>query len=88
MPTSGNENRCALHESTSRPATWFEFVGDTELIAFKQPLLAALSQSVAVGEIVGGPGNGTLVVIPTQAAEDPDAKRFTSDEAVNAFVAD
>lgn len=88
MPTSGNESRCALHESTSRPATWFEFVGDTELIAFKQPLLAALSQPVAVGEIVGGSRNGTLVVIPTRAPDDPHAKRFTSDEAVNALVAD
>jgi hypothetical protein len=88
VPTPRKDDRCALHESTSRPATWFEFVEDTELIAFKQSLLAAFSQSVAVGEIVGGSRAGTLVMIPIRAPGNPDAQRFTSDETVNAFVAD
>jgi hypothetical protein len=88
VPASGNESRCALHESTSRPATWFEFVEDNELIAFKQPLLSALSQPVAVGELIGGTRDGTLVVIPTGAPGHAGEERFTAGEPVNAFVAD
>jgi hypothetical protein len=88
VPASGKDNRCALNELTSRPATWFEFVEDTELIAFKLPLLSALSQPVAVGELVGGPRDGTRVVIPIRAPDDSGARRFTSDEPVNAFVAE
>jgi hypothetical protein len=88
VPHKGNDNRCALHESTTRPATWFEFVDDDELIAFKQPLLRALSQPVAVGELVGGERNGTLVVIPTGPAEDESTPRFEPEPVVNAFAAD
>lgn len=88
MPSSGNDSRCALHEVTSKPATWFEFVDDTEVIAFKQPLLTALAQSVAVGELVGGPRAGTLVVIPTLPPEDEGVVRFTPEDPVNAFAVD
>jgi hypothetical protein len=88
VPHEGHENLCALHESTTRPATWFEFVDDDELIAFKQPLFRALSQPVAVGELVGGARAGTLVVIPTQPYEDYRTPRFTPGPVANAFVAD
>jgi hypothetical protein len=88
VPDPGNDSRCALHELTSKPATWFAYVEDTDLIAFKQPLLIALTQSVAVGELVSGAHAGTLVVIPTLPPEDVDAPRFTSDKVANAFVAD
>ena len=86
MPASGKESLCALHESTSQPATWFEFVEDNELIAFKQPLLAALSQPVAVGELVGGARDGTLVVIPTGAPGHAGEERITAGDPVNAFA--
>jgi hypothetical protein len=88
VPHKGHDSLCALHESTTRPATWFEFVDDDELIAFKQPLLRALSQPVAVGELVGGERDGTLVVIPTGPAEDETMPRFAPGPVVNAFVAD
>jgi hypothetical protein len=88
VPHKGHDSLCALHESTSRPATWFEFVDDDALIAFKQPLLRALSQPVAVGELVGGERDGTLVVIPTAPDEDESRPRFTPGRVVNAFVAD
>jgi hypothetical protein len=88
VPASGKESRCALHESTSRLATWFEFVDDNELIAFKQPLLAALSQPVAVGELIGGARDGTLVVIPTGAPADAGEERVTAGAPVNAFAAE
>ena len=88
MPASGKESRCALHESASQPATWFEFVDDNELIAFKQPLLAALSQPVAVGELIGGARNGTLVVIPTGAPGHAGEERITAGEPVSTFAVD
>ena len=90
MPNPGNDSRCALHEHehASKPATWFEFVEDGELIAFRQPLLAALAQSVAVGELVGGARAGTLVVIPTFPAEDAGVVRFTPEASANAFAVD
>jgi hypothetical protein len=87
VPDPGNDSRCALRELTSKPATWFEFVEDSDLIAFKQPLLVALAQSVAVGEVVGGPRAGTLVLIPTLPPEDDAAPRFTHDPVESAFVA-
>ena len=52
MPNPGNDSRCAFHELTSKPATWFELVEDDELIAFRAPLLTTLAQSVAVGELM------------------------------------
>lgn len=88
LPHKGHESPCALHESTTWSATWFEFVDDDELIAFKQPLLRALSQPVAVGELVGGERDGTLVVIPTGPSEEQSAPRFEPDPVVNAFAAD
>jgi hypothetical protein len=88
VPDQGNDSRCALGELTAKPATWFEFVEDSDLIAFKQPLLIALAQSVAIGELVGGPDAGTIVVIPTSPPDDAGAPRFTHDEAANAFVED
>ena len=87
MPDPGNDRRCALRELRSKPATWFEFVEDSDLIAFKQPLLVALAQSVVVGEVVGGPRAGTLVLIPTLPRDDAGTPRFTHDAAENAFVA-
>jgi hypothetical protein len=87
VPTSGNDSRCALRELRSKPATWFEFIGDDDLIAFKQPLLTALAQSVAVGELVGGERDGTLVVIPTLPPDDAGEPRFTPEQVPNAFVA-
>jgi len=45
----------------------FEFVGDTELVAFSEPLLTAFSRPVAIGELVGGARDGTLVLILPRA---------------------
>lgn len=88
MPDPGNDSPCALGELSAKPATWFEFVDDSDLIAFKQPLLIALAQSVAVGELVGGPHAGTIVVIPAVPPQDAGAPRFTHDKVANAFVPD
>jgi hypothetical protein len=84
LPHAGNDSRCAngAHE------TFFERIGDDELIAFKQPLLTALAQPVAVGELVGGPRAGTLVLIATAAPADDGVERFTHEEPVNAFAVD
>jgi hypothetical protein len=88
VPDSGHDSPCALGERSAKPATWFDFVEESDLIAFRQPLLIALAQSVAVGELVGGPHAGTIVVIPTFPPEDAAVPRFTHDEVANAFVAD
>jgi hypothetical protein len=88
VPGPGNDSRCALAELASKPAIWFEFVDDTDVIAFKQPLLIALARSVAVGEVVGGPRAGTLVVIAALPPEDADAPRFVRDETANSFATD
>jgi hypothetical protein len=81
MAPPGDDHRSALPPSSVKPATWFEFVDDTELIAFRQPLLTAFSRPVAIGELVGGPRNGTLVVIPIRPAGDsPEGRRMTAGE--------
>jgi hypothetical protein len=64
-----------------------ELVGDDELTAFEQPLLTALAQPIAFGELVGGPRAGTVVVIAT-AAPDAGVERFTPEEPVDVFVVD
>jgi hypothetical protein len=68
LPYSGHDKRYALPHSTIKPATWFELVPDTQLIAFSQPLLTVFSQATAVGELVGGPLDGTPVLIRTRPA--------------------
>jgi hypothetical protein len=78
MAPSVDDERSALHPPTIAAAAWFEFVGDTELIAFKQPLLTALSRPVAIGEIVGGPRNGALVLIPLRPADGSADDRIRS----------
>jgi hypothetical protein len=88
VPNSGHDSPCALDELTPKSATWFEFVEDDALIAFRQPLLRALAQSIAVGELVGGPRAGTLVVIPAFAPADEGVARFIPEEPVNAFAVD
>ena len=64
MPSSRSQERDVLFPPATQPATWFEFVADTEHVAFRQPLSTVFSRSFAVGELIGGPDEGTLVLIP------------------------
>jgi hypothetical protein len=71
--------RTTLDDSKLKLATWFEHVGDDDLIAFSRPLLSTFAQPVAVGELVGGPLAGTVVLVRIQPEEPEPAKRPAED---------
>jgi hypothetical protein len=79
MPPSGDDAQGAFNHSKLKPATWFECVGDDELLAFSRPLLTTFAQPVAIGELVGGPLAGTLVLVRIQPEEPEPAKRPAAD---------
>jgi hypothetical protein len=88
IPPSGDDQRCAAQPSRIESATWFGFVGDSELIAFSEPLLTTFSRPVAIGELVGGARNGTLVLIPIRPADEHADSVSAVDEVDDPVVTD